>query len=257
MTLPYELETDEVQEGLVIQLVEEEGDTQECKHTYSAKNETVTFETMKFGVFVIAYDAERIWENPFTDVQETDWFYEAVKYVQQKELFTGTSKTTFAPDNTMTRAMLVTVLYRLAGTPEVTGTVQFPDVAPDAYYADAVIWATQNEIVGGYSNGFFGSDDMVTREQMATFLYRYAQYKKYDVSLVKDLNNFTDSSQVSQYAVRPMQWAFATELISGTSKTTLNPKGSATRAQVAVVLMRFDETIVTPGEEKKSEADTK
>ena len=98
---------------------------------------------------------------------------------------------------------------------------------------------------------------MVTREQMATFLYRYAQYKKYDVSLVKDLNNFTDSSQVSQYAVRPMQWAFATELISGTSKTTLNPTGSATRAQVAVVLMRFDETIVTPGEEKKSEADTK
>ena len=253
VTFPYELEEDEVKEGLLIQLVDDDGDVQKIKCSYSTKGETVSFDTTNFGIFVIGYDADQIWENPFTDVKEEDWFYEAVKYVVQKGLFAGTSETTFEPNLTMTRSMLVTVLYRLAGSPEVEGTSKFSDVAPNAYYTDAVIWATQNGIVGGYDNGQFGTNDPVSREQMATILYRYAQHMEYDVSLVKGLNDYTDSNQVSSYAVRAMQWAVANGIINGTSSTTLSPQGSATRSQVAVILMRFDEEIAVPAEQQKEE----
>ena len=253
VTFPYELEEDEVKEGLLIQLVDDDGDVQKIKCSYSTKGETVSFDTTNFGIFVIGYDADQIWENPFTDVKEEDWFYEAVKYVVQKGLFAGTSETTFEPNLTMTRSMLVTVLYRLAGSPEVEGSSKFSDVAPNAYYTDAVIWATQNGIVGGYDNGQFGTNDPVSREQMATILYRYAQHMEYDVSLVKGLNDYTDSNQVSSYAVRAMQWAVANGIINGTSSTTLSPQGSATRSQVAVILMRFDEEIAVPAEQKKEE----
>ena len=253
VTFPFELEEDEVKEGLLIQLVDDDGDVQKIKCSYSTKGETVSFDTTNFGIFVIGYDAEQIWENPFTDVKEEDWFYEAVKYVVQKGLFAGTSETTFEPNLTMTRSMLVTVLYRLAGSPEVEGTSKFSDVAPNAYYTDAVIWATQNGIVGGYDNGLFGTTDPISREQMATILYRYAQHMEYDVSLVKGLNDYTDSNQVSSYAVRAMQWAVANEIIYGTSSTTLSPQGSATRSQVAVILMRFDEEIAVPAEQQKEE----
>ena len=253
VTFPYELEEDEVKEGLLIQLVDDDGDVQKIKCSYSTKGETVSFDTTNFGIFVIGYDAEQIWENPFTDVKEEDWFYEAVKYVVQKGLFAGTSETTFEPNLTMTRSMLVTVLYRLAGSPEVEGSSKFSDVAPNAYYTDAVIWATQNGIVGGYDNGQFGTNDPVSREQMATILYRYAQHMEYDVSLVKGLNDYTDSNQVSSYAVRAMQWAVANGIINGTSSTTLSPQGSATRSQVAVILMRFDEEIAVPAEQQKEE----
>ena len=253
VTFPYELEEDEVKEGLLIQLVDDDGDVQKIKCSYSTKGETVSFDTTNFGIFVIGYDADQIWENPFTDVKEEDWFYEAVKYVVQKGLFAGTSETTFEPNLTMTRSMLVTVLYRLAGSPEVEGSSKFSDVAPNAYYTDAVIWATQNGIVGGYDNGQFGTNDPVSREQMATILYRYAQHMEYDVSLVKGLNDYTDSNQVSSYAVRAMQWAVANGIINGTSSTTLSSQGSATRSQVAVILMRFDEEIAVPAEQQKEE----
>ncbi|MFB2022720.1 S-layer homology domain-containing protein [Pseudoflavonifractor sp. P01025] len=253
VTFPYELEEDEVKEGLLIQLVDDDGDVQKIKCSYSTKGETVSFDTTNFGIFVIGYDADQIWENPFTDVKEEDWFYEAVKYVVQKGLFAGTSETTFEPNLTMTRSMLVTVLYRLAGSPVVEGTSKVSDVAPNAYYTDAVIWATQNGIVGGYDNGQFGTNDPVSREQMATILYRYAQHMEYDVSLVKGLNDYTDSNQVSSYAVRAMQWAVANGIINGTSSTTLSPQGSATRSQVAVILMRFDEEIAVPAEQQKEE----
>ena len=253
VTLPYQLKKDEVKDGLVVWLVDAGGGIRRLKYTYNVKNKTVSFDTREFGTFVIAYDVEQIWENPFTDVKEEDWFYEAVKYVVQKGLFAGTSETTFEPNLTMTRSMLVTVLYRLAGSPAVEGTSKFSDVAPDAYYTNAVLWATQNGIAGGYGNGLFGVTDPVSREQLAVVLYRYAQHMKYDVSLVKGLNDYTDSNQVSSYAVRAMQWAVANGIINGTSSTTLSPQGSATRSQVAVILMRFDEEIAVPAEQQKEE----
>jgi hypothetical protein len=250
VTLPYELDDGEVADGLVIWLLDEDGTHSKIKCSYSERGKTVSFDTTEFGVFVIGYDTEQIWENPFTDVKEDDWFYEAVKYVVQKGLFAGTSETTFEPNLAMTRGMLVTVLYRLEGTPAVTGSSTFADVAPGQYYTSAVIWATQNGIVSGYGNGYFGTNDIVSREQMATILFRYAKSKDYDTSLVKDIGGFTDSGQVASYAKRALQWAYANGIIGGTSETTLSPKGSATRSQVATILMRFDEKIIVPAQEK-------
>lgn len=155
----------------------------------------------------------------------------------------GTSSTTFSPDATTTRGMIVTILYRLEGTPAVSSASGFTDVADGQYYTNAVAWAAANNIVGGYGNGLFGPNDTITREQMAAILYRYAQYKGYDVTASTDLSGYSDAAQVSSYALAALQWANAEGLVNGTSDTTLTPGGSATRAQVAVILMRFCENI--------------
>lgn len=179
----------------------------------------------------------------FVDVADSDWYADAVQYVFANGLMAGTSDTTFSPNATTTRAMIVTILYRLEGTPAVTGTTAFTDVAAGQYYADAVAWAAQNGIVSGTSATTFSPDGVITREQMAAILYRYAQHKGYDVTAKADLSVFTDAAQVSTYATDAMAWANASGLISGTSATTLSPAGSATRAQVATILMRFCENI--------------
>lgn len=181
--------------------------------------------------------------NPFIDVAEGSWYADAVQYVYDKGLMAGTSATTFSPDATTTRGMIVTILYRLEGTPAVPGASGFTDVTAGQYYTDAVAWAAANNIVGGYGNGLFGPNDTITREQMAAILYRYAQYKGYDVTASADLSGYSDVAQVSSYALAALQWANAEGLVNGTSDTTLTPGGSATRAQVAVILMRFCENI--------------
>ncbi|MDO4314367.1 MAG: S-layer homology domain-containing protein [Oscillospiraceae bacterium] len=256
VTIPYSLKRGENADALVIWLVDEDGDFKKIKCSYDSRNKTVEFDTDEFGVFVIGYDEEQLWVNPFTDVSEEDWFYEAVKYVIQKGLFNGTSETTFSPYKTMSRGMLVTVLYRLDGSPEASGANPFTDVPADMYYVSPIIWGTQNGIISGYGNGLFKPDSPVTREQMVTILYNYAKYKGYDVSLVKGLDNFTDRDRVSSYAVRAMQWAVANGTVTGTSDTTLSPKGGSTRAQVAAVLMRFDESVVSPAGKAKETTKT-
>ena len=180
---------------------------------------------------------------PFNDVASGSWYEDAVWYVYENGLMSGTSGTTFEPDTTTSRGMIVTVLYRLEGAPTVSGASAFTDVADGQYYADAVAWAAANNIVGGYGNGLFGPNDTITREQMAAILYRYAQYKGYDVTASTDLSDYSDVAQVSSYALAALQWANAEGLVNGTSDTTLTPGGSATRAQVAVILMRFCENI--------------
>lgn len=180
---------------------------------------------------------------PFVDVPFGSWYEDAVWYVYENGLMAGTSDTTFAPDITTSRGMIVTILYRLEGTPAVSGISGFTDVADGQYYTDAVAWAAANNIVGGYGNGLFGPNDTITREQMAAILYRYAQYKGYDVTASADLSGYSDAAQVSSYALAALQWANAEGLVNGTSDTTLTPGGSATRAQVAVILMRFCENI--------------
>ena len=180
--------------------------------------------------------------NPFIDVAEGSWYSDAVQYVYDKGLMAGTSSTTFSPDETTTRGMIVTILYRLEGAPEISGSSSFIDVAAGQYYANAVAWAAANNIVGGYGNGLFGPKDTITREQIAAILYRYSQYKGYDVTASADLSGYSDIAQVSSYALAALQWAKAEGLVNGTD-TTLTPDGSATRAQVAVILMRFCETI--------------
>ena len=175
---------------------------------------------------------------PFTDVRESDWFYDDVVFAYENGLFSGTSDTTFSPNTSMTRAMLVTVLYRLEGQPTVNGRSGFSDVTFNSYYEDAVTWAANNGIVNGTSTSTFSPNANVTREQMAAILYRYTQYKQYNTAANSSLNSFSDHASVSGYAVMPLQWAVAEKLING-SAGKLMPTGNATRAQVAAILHRF------------------
>ena len=170
---------------------------------------------------------------------ENAWYYDAVKYAYNEELFQGTSNTTFAPENTMTRAMLVTVLYRLASEPEVTGTTAFTDLKAGEYYCNAVLWAMQNGITEGVDETHFAPNKAVTREQMVTFLYRYAELTGMDVTAKADITTYADHAKVGTYAADAMAWAVASGLIKGMGNNTLAPRGTAIRAQVAMVLYRF------------------
>ena len=181
---------------------------------------------------------------PFTDVRESDWFYDDVVFAYENGLFSGTSDTTFSPNTSMTRAMLVTVLYRLEGQPAVNGRSGFSDVQYNGYYEDAVTWAADNGIVNGTSTSTFSPNVNVTREQMAAILYRYAQYKKYNTAASSGLNGFTDHASVSGYAAASLEWAVAEKLVNG-SAGKLMPTGNATRAQVAAILHRFVENVAT------------
>ena len=175
---------------------------------------------------------------PFTDVQESSWFYDAVAYVYGNGLMNGMTDTAFAPGVTMTRGMLVIILYRMAGSPAVSGAAGFGDVPAGAYYADAVAWAAANGIVTGYDAGTFAPDAPITREQLAAILYRCAGASGDNAAL----DGFTDAASVSGYASGAMAWAVDTGLITGMGDGTLAPQGSATRAQTAVILMRFAKT---------------
>jgi len=183
------------------------------------------------------------WSNPFVDIKETDWFYENVKYVVENKLMNGIAEDEFAPNNTLTRAMLVTVLYRNAGEPAVNKSVPFADVDMSAWYANAVIWAKQNGIVNGVNETDFAPDNNITREQIAAIMHRYAQYKGYDVSVGENTNilSYDDAESVSEYAIASMQYVVGSGLIKGKSATTLNPLDNATRAEIAAILQRFIE----------------
>ena len=181
---------------------------------------------------------------PFKDVKTADWFYNDVKYVYEKGMMAGTAADVFAPNATTTRAMIVTILYRLEGSPAVTGTSAFVDVPAGQWYTDAVNWAAANQIVKGTSATTFAPNASITREQMAAILYRYAQYKGYDVTKKADLSGYSDNSQVSAYAKDALAWANAAKLINGVANTTLAPQGNATRAQVSAILHRFCDGVV-------------
>lgn len=176
--------------------------------------------------------------NPFVDVKETDWFFKDVMYAYNKGIMNGTGNGLFAPDASVTRGMIVTILWRLEGS-QVSGGSRFDDVKPGYYYTDAVTWAAENSIVTGYGNNMFGPDDLITREQMAMILYRFAAYKGYDITAVADLSKFTDGEETDMWATTAVAWANAEGLINGISGGLLNPQGEATRCQFAAILHRF------------------
>ena len=180
-------------------------------------------------------------ELPFTDVPEGAWYADAAAYVYEHGLMAGTSATTFAPDATTSRSMIATILWRMAGSPVVNYAMNYTDVAQGQWCSEAIRWATSEGIVGGYGNGLFGTNDPITREQFAAMLYRFAQEQGYDVSIGENTNilSYTDVADLSEYAISAMQWACGAGIINGTSADTLSPQGQATRAQVAVMLMRF------------------
>ena len=179
---------------------------------------------------------------PFEDVLPEAWYYDAVQYVYENGMMNGISETAFGPDVTTSRAMIVTILHRLENEPEAPAA-GFTDVAAGTYYADAVAWAAANGIVTGVSETVFAPDNAITREQMAAILYRYAQFKGWDVTAGSGLSAYADASRISAYAVEAMRWANAEGLITGVTDTALEPQDSATRAQVATILMRFCENI--------------
>ena len=176
---------------------------------------------------------------PFTDVPEGVWYEEAVQYVYTHGLMVGATETTFEPEGTVTRGMLIAVLYRLAGKPAAEAAGEFTDVPASAYYAKAIAWAAQEKIAAGYPDGTFRPEELVTREQMAAFLYRYTAAQGDDVSARGELDGYTDAGQISRWAREAMSWANAEGLIVGTSATTLRPGATATRAQLASILKRF------------------
>ena len=186
-------------------------------------------------------------ENPFTDVPASHWAHDDITYVYENDLMNGTDGSLFSPESTTTRAQVVTVLYRLAGQPAADWANPFWDVPASAWFHDAVTWAWENDITGGVSSTHFGAGNAVTREQLATFLYRYAQDQGYDTSARADLSGYSDAGLVSSYATQALSWANATGLITGTTATTLSPQGSATRAQVATILSRFCQDVIPGG----------
>lgn len=194
-----------------------------------------------------AYDTCKKDENcpiyPFNDAKTTAWYHDGVHYCLNNGLMIGTSSNTFTPDGDITRGQIVTILWRQAGSPAASGTA-FDDVADSAYYAQAVAWASKNGVVTGYGNGKFGPTDAITREQLAAILYRYAQFKGVDTANSGvSLDAFDDDASVSTYAHPAMQWSIANKIVTGVTTTTLAPKGMATRAQAAAMLMRFCENI--------------
>ena len=181
-------------------------------------------------------------ETTFADVKKDDWHYNCVKYVYENNLMQGTDNG-FEPESKMSRAMLVTVLYRMAKPESVESTHNFKDVAKGQWYSDAVAWAAANGIVSGISATEFAPDSDISREQMALIIYRFAKMQGYNVSDVADISSFADTDDVSEWAMDAICWANEVELVNGTSETTLSPKATATRAQVAAILMRFCENV--------------
>lgn len=175
----------------------------------------------------------------FPDVRPNDWFYDAVQYVYGEGMMTGMEDGSFAPRRTTTRAQIVTILHRMAGSPA-EGNSSFSDVSKGDWYAKSVNWAASNQIVGGYENGTFAPQKSVTREEMATILYRFAKYMKLETGVTGDLSEFSDSSTISPWAKTAMEWAVGQNILNGSNHLLL-PKGNATRAQIAQIFMNFSE----------------
>ncbi len=211
-----------------------------------AKDGTAEFDLDHASDYAIVIDdrSHEPVDLPFNDVPESYWAYGAIQYVYGEGLMAGTSATTFAPNVTTSRAMIATILWRMAGSPVVNYAMNYTDVAQGQWCSEAIRWATSEGVVTGYGNGLFGTNDPITREQLATMLWRYAQTEGYDVSIGEDTNilSYTDVADLSEYAIPAMQWAVGAGIINGTGDgSTLTPQGQATRAQAATVLMRFCE----------------
>lgn len=182
--------------------------------------------------------------NPYTDVKDTDWFYDAVRFATESGIMAGTGNGRFSPNTTMTRAMFAQILYNYMGKPAVDGKSQFDDVTDGNWYTDAVIWAAKQGIVSGYGNGNFGPNDQISREQMIMMVYNFAKSQGYDVSAADNLSGFNDADQIADWALPAIQWAVHEGVISGMTPTTIGPKGTATRAQAAAMFKNFIELFI-------------
>ena len=179
--------------------------------------------------------------NVFLDIDPEAWYYDGVKYAVENGLMSGTGADTFGPNTTLSRGMIAQMLYALEGKPGVSADSRFPDVSDQDWYANAASWAQSKGIITGYEDGRFGPNDSLTREQLALILYNYAKSKGYDTSAKADLNQYVDGSSTSAWAQTAMAWAVGEGLLSGRDANKLAPTGTATRAEVAQIMMNFCE----------------
>lgn len=247
-----------------IEIVDDEGDKIDAKKVED-KDDKYTFRMANCDVTVTVTfkeegkttedtdkeedkDDEETTELNFTDVKESDWFYKGVAYVVDKDIMSGVSENEFAPSGKLTRAMLVQMLYNMESRPACDAENAFMDVPVGQWYTDAVIWANDAKIASGMGEGLFAPNMEITREQMVAMLYNYAKYKGYDVTASADLSKFADNASVSTWAQPAMQWAVAEGYISGMGDSQLAPQGTATRAEIASVIMRFMEATAETAE---------
>ncbi len=242
----------EIDGNIVINHVADDGTLTKVTAEYDKATGIVTATLTHFSKYAITFEEsatsdnkEPEYTNVFTDVKSDDWFFESVMKAYENKLMLGTTDTTFAPNEKVTRAMFVTVLHRLSGDTKDTKDIAFSDVKTDAYYAKAVAWAKRNEIVNGVSETEFAPDQEITREQMATILYRYAKSLGVDTTVDEDTNIFSyaDSNMISEYAISAIQWAASAEIMKGNSDGTFAPLNSATRAELATVFVRIAELL--------------
>ena len=237
--LPHTLDANQSADGVVVSYLTDDGTLEACSTSYNQSAGIVTFRTDHFSKYVVGYDPTLIWNNTYVDVTSDDWFYDAVQYVAANGMMSGIGSNQFAPAVTTNRAMVVTVLHRLQNTPIPNAANTFQDVADDQWYSDAVLWAAEHEIVGGYGNGQFGPTDSITREQLAVILYNYAVYTGVDTTASFDLSSFTDAEFTSTWAKEAVSWSVSVGLLSGKGNGILDPTGTATRAEVAQMLMNY------------------
>ncbi len=246
LSVPYTLKDGQAAQGIVVWYVASDGTRTQVDASYDGKN--VVFSVSHFSNYVVAYDAERAKICPqdttcpisaFTDAKTSAWYHDGVHWAIENGVMNGVGNGKFAPNDTTTRAQVVTMLWRLEGSPAYVGMSEFSDVDNEEWYGPAIRWASAEGIVNGY-DGKFAPNDPVTREQLVTILYRYAQYKKLDVSVGKDTNilSYDDAFDVHEWAMAAMQWACGSGIVNGIG-TNLEPAGDASRAQVATMLWRF------------------
>jgi len=246
ISLPYTLNGTEKSEGLCVYYIDGTGKVSLMAGTqYDSKTKQITFETNHLSFYAVGYDDGAL-SKLFTDVSGKHWAKDAIGYVVGKGYFNGTSDTKFEPENAMTRSMFVTVIGRVYSEDLSTTGGGFTDVPNAKWYTQSVNWAAGNGIVSGVASDKFAPESPVTREQMAAFMYRYAQWAGYDmtVSKTKNLDAFNDAGEVSSWAKDAMIWAVDKGLISGVTTNTLEPRTSATRAQVGAIVQRFAENVI-------------
>ena len=248
ISLPYTLLEGEFPEGVAVWYLNDTGGLEELACAYDTETGLASFVAGRLPYYAVGYGQETVvpaplvpWINPFSDVKKGDWFYDSVAFVMQNGLFSGTGDSAFSPNVPMTRAMLVTVLHRLAGTPAVAAANSFSDVREGQWYTDAILWAAGCGVAEGCGSGLFGPNDPITREQTAAILYRYAVRSGGGVFVAGDLGRFKDAGGVSDWAADSVRWAVGRGLLRGKDDGVLDPQGAATRAEVAAVLQNFME----------------
>lgn len=236
VSLPYTLKPGQSAAGITVYHLDEKGKAAACPTRYSQVEKAATYTTSHFSLYFVGFDSAIQWKNPFNDVRKGDWFYGAVEFAELNGLMQGDSKTVFSPNQKLSRAQLAQILYNKEGRPWVSGGSSFTDVPAKEWYVNAVNWAAQKGYVMGYDGTHFGPNDSVTREQLATILWRYAGEPKAKKSA---LSSFTDAGKASEYALPALRWAVQNGIVRGKGNNRLDPTGTATRAEVAQMLMNF------------------